>query len=263
MLSAALWAALGQAALLVGAVLCRQFPSLTRPRGLGLIMAFGAGAVISAVTTDLVAEAYRISGPKATGLGLALGAVGFFLVTGWLERRGESERPELPLEEAAAIDPDAPEEQTLEQEVHGASATEARNLTIGMVLDGIPESIAIGLTVFSGTVSVSLVAAVFLAGLPEAIGVAAALLAGGIAFSRILLRFAGIVVVGAVAGLAGYTVLSAAPSASVSIIEGIAAGAMIVVVVNEMIPIAVRGTGRWAGLAAAGGFALSAFLAIH
>ena len=199
---------------------------------------------------------------KATGLGLALGAVGFFVVTGWLERRGESERPETPLEQAADISLDAPEEQSLEQG-HGASATEARNLTIGMVLDGIPESIAIGLTVFSGTVSVSLVAAVFLAGLPEAIGVAAALLAGGMALSRILLRFAGIVVVGAVAGLLGYTVLSASPPASVSVIQGIAAGAMIVVVVNEMIPIAVRGTGRWAGLAAAGGFALSAFLAIH
>jgi ZIP family zinc transporter len=262
MVSAALWAALGQAALLVGALLCWRFPTLTRPRWLGLIMAFGAGAVISAVTTDLVAEAYRGSGPKATGLGLALGAIGFFLVTGFLERRGESERPEAPLEAAAAVSLDQPEEQTLEQG-HGASPTEARNLTIGMVLDGIPESIAIGLTVFSGTVSVSLVAAVFLAGLPEAIGVAAALLAGGIAITKILARFTGIVVVGAVSGLLGYTVLSAAPAASVSVIQGVAAGAMIVVVVNEMIPIAVRGTGRWAGLAAAGGFALSAFLAIH
>jgi ZIP family zinc transporter len=262
MLPAAVWAALGQAALVVGALLCWRFPSLTRPRWLGLIMAFGAGAVISAVTTDLVSEAYRESGPKATGLGLALGAIGFFVLTGWLERRGESERPETPVEQAADISLDAPEETSLEQG-HGASATEARNLTIGIVLDGIPESIAIGLTVFSGTVSVSLVAAVFLAGLPEAIGVAAALLAGGMAISRILARFAGIVVVGAVSGLVGYTVLSASPPASVSVIQGIAAGAMIVVVVNEMIPIAVRGTGRWAGLAAAGGFALSAFLAIH
>ena len=87
--------------------------------------------------------------------------------------------------------------------------------------------------------------------------------AGGIALSRVLLRFAVIVVIGALAGLLGYSVLSAAPPASIAIIQGIAAGAMIVVVVNEMIPIAVRGTGRWAGLSAAAGFVLSAFLSVH
>ena len=163
MLSAALWAALGQAALIVGAVLCWRFPKLTRPRWLGIIMAFGAGAVICAVTTDLVAQAYRASGPKPTGLGLAIGAVGFFLMTAWLERRGESERPETPLEKAAEESNDTPATDTLGHG-HAASPTEARNLTIGMILDGIPESIAIGLTAFSGTVSVSLVAAVFLAG---------------------------------------------------------------------------------------------------
>lgn len=257
-MAAMLWAALGQASLIVGALVCWRFPRLTRPKALGLIMAFGAGAIICAVTTDLVAEAYRESGPKPTGLGLAIGAIGFWLMTAWLERRGESVSPaaageDLPLEESVV---------QAQQEVRGASPTEARNLTIGMVLDGIPESIAIGLTVV-GTVSYSLVAAVFLAGLPEAIGVAAALLAGGLALSRVLLRFGIILVIGALSGLLGYSVLSAAPPAAISIIQGSAAGAMIVVVVNEMIPIAVRGTGRWAGLAAAAGFVLSAFLAVH
>lgn len=258
MWTAAFWAALAQSALVVGALLCRWVPQLTRPKWLGVVMGVGAGAVICAVTTDLLAEAYKAGGSRPTGVGLAIGAVGFWVVTQWLESRGESERPEAPLEAAAERANDEPL-----GEVPAASAAEARNLTIGMVLDGVPESIAIGITVFSGVVSVSLVAAVFLAGLPEAIGVAAALLAGGIAFSRVLLRFAMIVIIGAVAGILGYVVLSGAPPARISIIQGIAAGAMIVVVVNEMIPIAVRGAGRWAGLAAAAGFALSAFLAIQ
>ena len=86
----------------------------------------------------------------------------------------------------------------------GADATAARNLTVGMVLDGIPESIAIGLTLLGGaSVSFALVGAVFLSNLPEAIGVAAALLAGGIPLRKVLLRFGAIVLVGFGAGLVG------------------------------------------------------------
>ena len=69
MLEAGLWAALGQSALLVGALLVARFPKLTEPRWLGLVMAFGAGALISAVTTDLVAEAYGEAGRAPAGVG--------------------------------------------------------------------------------------------------------------------------------------------------------------------------------------------------
>ena len=142
----------------------------------------------------------------------------------------------------------------------GADATAARNLTVGMVLDGIPESIAIGLTLFGESVSVALVGAVFLSNLPDAIGVAAALLAGGVSLRKVLLRFAAIVAVGFVAGLVGYAILKPTNADAIAIIQSVAAGAMVVVVVNEMVPIAVRGAGRHAGLAAAGGFVVAAFL---
>jgi ZIP family zinc transporter len=253
MLTAALWAALAQSALIVGALLVARFRKLSEPRWLGLIMAFGAGTVISAVTTDLVAEAYKEAGRRPTGIGLAVGAGVFWVVTWWLESRGESERPEQLIENAADV--------SLETEPAAATATEARNLTIGMVIDGIPESIAIGLTLFSAAgVSIALVGAVFLAGLPTAIGVAASLLAAGTALSKILARFAGIVVAGALFGALGFAALSSAPLSTIAFIQSVAAGAMIVAVVNEMIPIAVRGAGRYAGLAAAAGFALAAFL---
>ena len=130
-----------------------------------------------------------------------------------------------------------------------------------MVLDGIPESIAVGLTLIGGaSVSFALVGAVFLSNLPEAIGVAAALLAGGVALHKVLLRFGAIVAVGFAAGLAGYAILEPTNADAIAVIQSIAAGAMVVVVVNEMVPIAVRGAGRRAGLAAAGGFAVAAFL---
>jgi ZIP family zinc transporter len=250
---AGLWAALGQSALLVGALLVARFPKLTEPRWLGLVMAFGAGALISAVTTDLVAPAYTEAGRAPAGLGLLIGALGYYGLTTWLNRRSEREDPEEPVEEAedAAGDAALPA---------GADATTARNLTVGMVLDGIPESIAVGLTLFSGSVSAALVGAVFLSNLPDAIGVAAALLAGGAGLRKVLYRFAGIVVVGFVAGLVGYAVLKPTNADAIAVIQSIAAGAMVVVVVNEMVPIAVRGAGRHAGLAAAAGFAVAAFL---
>jgi zinc transporter, ZIP family len=253
LIEAGWWAAAGQSSLLLGALVVAVMPSLTEPRRLGLIMAFGAGTLISAVTTDLVAEAYQEAGRAPTGLGLLAGAVGYYAVTEWLDRRSDREDPEEPVEEAAAFGP-------TERPV-GADATVARNLTVGMVLDGIPESIAIGLTLLAtGSVSIALVGAVFLSGLPEAIGVAAAMMAGNRSLARVLLRFAGIVAVGAVAGTIGYAVLDASDANAIAVIQAIAAGAMVVVTVNEMVPLAVRGAGRRAGLAAAAGFATAAFL---
>ena len=129
-----------------------------------------------------------------------------------------------------------------------ADATAARNLTVGMVLDGIPESVAVGLTLLGGAgVSFALVGAVFLSNLPEAIGVAAALLAGGVPLRKVLVRFGAIVAVGFIVGLVGYAVLKPTNADAIAIIQSIAAGAMVVVVVNEMVPIAVRGAGRHAG----------------
>lgn len=251
MLEAAVFAAVAQAALLVGAVLVWRFRGLTKPARVGLIMAFGAGAVISAVGTDLVAVAYDEAGAGPTALGIGIGGFGYFLIVSLLERSGTSEKAASVIEQV---------DESPHEEVEGASPTEARNLLIGMVVDGVPESVSIGLTLHIGTVGVSaaLVGSVFIAGLPEAIGVAAALLAGGFTLSKILARFSIIVLIGAIAGAAGYQLLVGAPHDLIAIIQAIAAGALLVVVVNEMIPIAVRGASRWAGVLAACGFVFAA-----
>ena len=261
-LEAGLWAGLGQAALIVGALLVARFPRLTEPRYLGLVMAFGAGTLISAVTADLVIPAYRDAGERPVALGLIAGAGGYYLLTEWLNRRAEREDPEEPVELGEdAAEAAAGSEAGLEALPAAADERAARNLSVGMVLDGIPESIAIGLTLLgSSSVSIALVGAVFLSNLPESIGVAAALLAGGRALRDVLARFAVIVIIGAVAGAVGYGILKPSEADLIAIIQSIAAGAMIVVTVNEMIPLAVRGAGRHAGLAAAAGFALAAFL---
>lgn len=254
MLEAALFGAIAQSSLILGAILVWRFRSLTRPREVGALMAFGAGAVISAVTTDLVAVSYVEAGAGPTALGIGIGCLGYAAIIHVLERRGASEGPGAEVLEVA------------EAAEHGrqaaATPAEARNITIGMLIDGIPESIALGLTLHMAIagVSLALVGSIFVATLPEAIGVSAALLAGGFTLSRILLRFSMIVAIGAIFAGLGYGVLLGAPLWLIAIVQSVAAGALLVVVVNEMIPIAIRGVGRRAGLLAAGGFVFSALL---
>ncbi len=251
MLEAGVFAAIGQVALVVGALLVWRFRTLTRAAVVGSLMAFGAGAVISAVSTDLVAVAYAEAGGGATALGIGIGGLGYFLIITLLERSGAREKPEAPLEEAA---------QSEDGEVAAATPTEARNLFVGMIIDGVPESVAVGLSVHLGSVGVSLalVGSIFIAGLPEAIGVAAALLAGGYSISKILIRFGYVVVIGAVSGVVGYKLLYGQSPELIALIQSIAAGALLVVVINEMVPIAIRGVQRWAGVLAASGFVFSA-----
>lgn len=257
MLEAALYGALAQSALIVGALLVWKFPGLKRPFIVGGLMAFGAGAVISAVAIDLVSVSYEEAGAGPTAFGIGIGCLIYFGIVALLERRGEVEtlNEELLSESSQAVDVEGTHE-------HGATATEARNLTIGMVIDGVPESIAVGLTLHTATagVSAALVGSIFIAAIPEAIGIAAALLAGGMVIGKIMVRFSMIVVIGAVFAAVGYSLLYNASDSMQAFIQSIAAGALLVVVINEMIPIAVRNVKKWAGIIGAAGFVFSAAL---
>lgn len=257
MLEAALFGAIAQSALVFGALLAWKFPQLTRPAIVGGLMAFGAGAVISAVSIDLVSISYEEAGEMPTALGIAIGCGAYFTIIKLLERRGEEEQPHELLEEGGLTSVTE-----AAGDVQGATKKEARNLTVGMVIDGVPESVAVGLTLHTASIGVSgaLVGSIFIAAIPEAIGIAAALLAGGIALGSILLRFSFIVIIGGVFSAIGYTLLVGASDSTQAIIQSIAAGALLVVVINEMIPIAVRNVKGWAGIIGAAGFVFSAFL---
>ena len=265
MLEAALFGAFAQSALVVGALLVWKFPAMKKPMIVGGLMAFGAGAVISAVAIDLVAVSYDEAGAGPTALGIGIGCLIYFGIIALLERKGDDEQPseviEAELAGAAAAPAAKPAEPGGHAE-HGATAKEARNMTIGMVIDGVPESVAIGLTLHTATVGVSaaLVGSIFISAIPEAIGVAAAMLAGGLVLGKVLLRFSFIVLIGAVFAALGYTLLVNASDQFQAIIQSIAAGALLVVVINEMIPIAVRNVKAWAGIIGAAGFVFSAGL---
>ncbi len=259
MWEAALFGAVAQSALVVGALLVWKFPAMKKPLIVGGLMAFGAGAVISAVAIDLVAVSYDEAGAGPTAIGIGIGCLIYFGIIALLERKGGQEQPGELIEAQVAAAEGA---HGGEVHVHGASPKEARNLTIGMVIDGVPESVAVGLTLHTASVGVSaaLVGSIFISAIPEAIGIAAALLAGGMVVGKVLLRFSFIVILGAVFAAVGYSVLYGASDATQAIIQSIAAGALLVVVINEMIPIAVRSVKAWAGIIGAAGFVFSAAL---
>lgn len=256
---AALFGAIAQSALVVGALLAWKVPFMRRPVVIGALMAFGAGAVISAVAIDLVSVSYDEAGAGPTAIGIGIGCLIYFGIIALLERRGAEEQPS---DLIGAEGPGESGKASSEGEIHGASPKEARNLTIGMVIDGVPESVAVGLTLHTASVGVSaaLVGSIFISAVPEAIGIGAALLAGGMVIGRVILRFSLIVVLGAVFAGLGYSILYAASDATQAIIQSVAAGALLVVVINEMIPIAVRSVKAWAGLIGAAGFVFSAGL---
>ena len=187
-----LWGAVAGSSLVIGGIVALRAP-ITR-RHVGLIMAFGAGVLLSAVAYELVQEAFETSaGEGGIALGLLAGSLVFFLAEVLIDRLGKRRNP-----------------QPGEGDGPGTAAV-GRALVLGIILDGIPESLVLGLTVLeAGTVSAAFLVAVFVANLPEAIAATAALERAGRDTKRIM-RFWVLVALGfGVASLAGYVLLEAA-----------------------------------------------------
>ena len=205
-----------------------------------LLMAFGAGAIMSAVATDLVAVAYAEAGAGPTASASLGGSLGYFALISLLERKGRRGGPAR--SRSSSRSRSRPTRRPRRHEDRGAQHPRghAHRRDPGVDLDRADLHLGLGRRVGRAR------GRGVCRRLPEAIGVAAALLAGGIALSRILGRFALVVLAGAIAGGLGYQVLVNASDRFIAVVESVAAGAMIVVVVNEMVPIAVRGASRWA-----------------
>jgi zinc transporter, ZIP family len=219
------WGALAASSLVIGALLsvAREWPE----RLVGLVLAFGAGALISAVSFELAEDGVAIGGAGPVGIGFALGAVTYFVLDGLVERRGS--------------DP--------------ASA-----LALGAFLDGIPEQLVLGLGVAAGDeVSVGLLGAIFVSNLPEAIGSASEMRAHGRRKETILRLWIAVAVVCTLATVAGFAIADSLSGELEGGFNGFAAGALLVMLADSMIPEA-RKAGRVTGLATAFGFAVAAAL---
>jgi zinc transporter, ZIP family len=241
-----MWAALGWglfagSSLILGGVLALVLP--IRERALGLIMAFGAGVLISAVAYELVAEAFETSaGNGEIALGLAAGALTFFVGDVLVDRMGGAGR----------------------KKIRGtAGAGSALAIVLGIVLDGIPESAVIGLGLLEGTgVSVAVIAAVFLSNLPEAIAATAGLVSGGWKRGKILGLWVGVTLVCGLASLLGYAIFDSAGPAALAFVLAFAGGAILTMLADTMMPEAFEHGGKLVGLLTTFGFGLAFALTV-
>jgi zinc transporter, ZIP family len=232
------WGALAASSLLIGAVLgeARDWSH----RFIGLVLGFGAGAMISAVSFELAEDGVAIGGAGAVAIGLGLGALTYYAGDGLIEGRGA--RPGAIERRKASPDP--------------GSA-----LTLGAFLDGVPEQLVLGIGLATGEgVSVGLLAAIFVSNLPEAIGASTGMRAAGRSRRAIVRLWLGVTAILTIATVAGYGIADAASNELLGGINGFAAGALIVMLIDSMIPEATRQGGRTTGLVTTLGFALAAGL---
>jgi ZIP family zinc transporter len=241
-IQAGLWGLLSGSALVVGALI-GTFAQLPQ-RVIAGVMAFGAGVLISALSFDLMDEAYRQGGIASTALGFLAGAVVYTAANVLVSRRGARHRKRSGTAEDAR-----------QSNEPGSGLA----IALGALLDGIPESIVIGVSLLEGMgVSLVTVAAVFLSNLPEGLSSAAGMRRAGRSNAYIFGIWGGIALASGIAALIGYGAFAEAGPVTIAFVTAVAAGAILAMLADTMVPEAFETAHEYAGLITVAGF-LAAF----
>lgn len=227
-----LWGAVAASSLLIGAVLAtlRDWHRGT----IGLILAFGAGALIASVSFELAQAGLESAGPLPVGIGLVFGALAYYIGNHLVEGRSKAS---------------------------GGGSSSGASLTVGALLDGIPEQVVLGIGLAMGEgVSMALLIAIFMSNLPESIAASADSLKAGKSKKSVLLQWLVVFLVCTLATGAGGLIAGAASASFTAGIQGFAAGALLVMLIDTMVPEARDEGGETAGLVTVVGFAIGAFL---
>jgi len=235
--AAFVWGAVGASALLVGALLA--YATTPSARAIAVVMALGAGLLIGSVAFELVDEALLTAEVSLVGLATLVGAATFSMGDWYLERRGAGDRKDA-----------------------GGAQSEGSPLAIvfGSVLDGIPESFVLGLTVLQGGVSVALLVGVVLSNLPEGMASSSGLRLAGWSRGRVVRMWLVVILVAASSAALGFAVLDPSHGRTGAVAQGFAAGALLAMVTNTMLPEAYEEEHAATGALVAVGFAVSLML---
>lgn len=241
---AGLWGLVAGSALLVGALIGFGVP--VPAKVIATVMAFGAGVLLSAVSFELVGEAYDQAGLAPAALGTLAGAVAYTVGNVWLARRGARHRKRSG-RHAAHAQPS--------EEQRGGSGTA---LALGALLDGVPESAVIGVSLLDGgAVSLVTVVAVFISNVPEGLSSSAGMRRAGRGKGYVFGVWGAIAAASTVSAVLGYTVVGAFSPAVIAAVTAVAAGAILAMVADTMIPEAFEDAHLAIGLVTVCGFLVS------
>lgn len=236
-LEAGAWGLLAGSALVLGALIAWFVP--VPQRVVAGVMAFGAGVLISALSFDLVDEAEATGGLTATVIGFLGGAAAYVAANVALARRGARDRKR------------SGDQQPSEEGQQGSGTA----IAVGALLDGVPESVVLGLTLLGGQgVGLPVLAAIFVSNLPEGLSSAAGMRRSGRSARYVFGVWGAIALCSGLAGLLGCLLLDGASPEVVAAITAVAAGAILAMVADTMIPEAFERTHLYAGLIATVGF---------
>ena len=237
MLTATLWGGLAAASLLLGFWLASRGLS---KRTVGIVMGIGAGALLSAIAYELVPESAL--GGATMGVAFCIGALVFFGADWMIDRRGGADRKDIAGDKA------------------GGSGSA---IFIGTLLDNIPESIILGMSLaLGGAINVAFLAAVFISNLPEGVAGTLNLEVAGRSRRNIFWMWTILVVISAVCAGLGYFSILFLPGADGRIAQAFAAGAMLTMLADAMMPEAFEHGGKLVGLFTVLGFLVAAVLAV-
>lgn len=241
-LQAGLWGLLGALSLVAGAGIA--YVARLGTRVIAGIMSFGCGILISAVAYDLIFDGFRAAGLRPVIVGAITGSIAYAVANWIVSRRGGRHR----------------KRSGYQQKQNGGGGLA---IAIGSLLDGIPESVVLGVSLLGGGgVSVPVFAAVFLSNFPEGLSSAEGMKKAGRSKLYIFGLWSGIAALSGLAALLGAAFLGGAAPRVLALVQAVAAGALLTMVADTMIPEAVEGEHGVAGLLVVLGL-LAAFFLSH
>ncbi len=242
MLSALLYGLAASSALVIGAAIGTRWAAPKRVTG--VLLAFASGALISALAFELFEEAFELGGAVRSGLGLLAGAAAFVTADSLLDRY-------------VAGHP-GPEER--EVAAQGASGGVGWALLAAVTLDGVPENLALGVSLVEGA-SISLLVAIFASNLPESLVGAMAMRGEGRGAATVVGTWVACAVVLALAVVLGRAVAGTLDESILAVALAFAGGAVLASLADTLMPEAFEHGRPLNAFATAGGFFLSFVLA--